>query len=261
MGMLIHGVVSSLQILLDDPMNQQLLEQLAPTGVLRVGLNMSNFLLVTGTAESGEPDGVSPAIAQALAEELGVAVRLVPFKGPGEVADAAGDNVWDIANIAAEPERAKSITFSSAYCEIQATYLLPVGSSLQSINDVDTEGVRIAVKERAAYQLWLTDHLEHATLEMAPSIDASYELFVNQSLDALAGLRPKLLEQQQKLPGSRILDASFTAVQQSIGCRPGRPEAAAFIQAFVQKSIASGRVATLIDRYGVKGKLSVAPLL
>ncbi len=241
-------------------MNQQLLEQLAPTGVLRVGLNMANFLLITGSTDSGAPDGVSPAMASALAKKLGVEVSLVPFDGPGDVADAVGDDVWDIANIAAEPERAKSITFSPAYCEIQATYLLPPDSSIQSVEEVDATGHRIAVKERAAYQLWLTDHLRNATLVMAPSIDASYELFVEKSLEALAGLRPKLLEQQKLLPGSRLLDASFTAVQQSIGCRPGRPQAAAFIESFVKESISDGLVESLIHDYSVTGRLSVAPV-
>ena len=76
-------------------MNQQLLEQLAPTGVLRVGVNMANFLLVTGESDNGDPEGVSPGIAKAMADKLGVAVSYVPFVGPGEVADAAADDVWD----------------------------------------------------------------------------------------------------------------------------------------------------------------------
>lgn len=242
-------------------MNQEIFEQLVPTGVLRVGLNMANFLLVTGTDAAGQPDGVSPAIAKALADQIGMEVSLVQFDGPGDVADAAADDVWDIANIAAEPERAKTVTFSHAYCEIQATYLLPAGSDIQRVEELDAIGSRISVKERAAYDLWLTDNLKHASLVRAPGADESFELFVDQSLDALAGLRPKLLEQQQLLAGSRVLDTSFTAVQQSIGCRPGRPEAAAFIDSFVKEAIASGQVQSLIDRYGVSGKLSVAPLV
>ena len=113
-------------------MKKTIVEQLAPTGVLRAGLNMANFLLITGTTEDGEPDGVSPDLARAIAEDLGVKAVMVPFKGPGEVADAVADNVWDIGNIAAEPERAKTVTFSQAYCEIQATYLLPPDSPIKS---------------------------------------------------------------------------------------------------------------------------------
>ena len=140
-------------------MTQQIKDQLAPTGVLRVGLNMSNFLLVNSQSESGAPDGVSPAIARALADKLGVEVELIQFKGPGDVADAAADDVWDIANIAAEPERAKSIEFSPPYCEIQATYLLPPGSSLKSVAEVDAAGNRIAAKGRAAFELLSLIHI------------------------------------------------------------------------------------------------------
>ncbi len=41
--------------------------ELAPSGTLRAGVNLSNFLLVTGTAPSGDPVGVSPDMARAIA--------------------------------------------------------------------------------------------------------------------------------------------------------------------------------------------------
>ena len=240
-------------------MNSNIVNELAPTGVLRVGINMSNFLLVTGETANGEPDGVSPNMARAIAKELGVGITFIRFPRPGELADAAADDVWDIGNIAAEPERAKIITFSPAYCEIQATYMLPANSPIQSVADVDKPGIRIAVAGRAAYDLWLTDNIRHATLHRAPSLDGSFELFVNEGLDVLAGLRPKLIKDQKKLPGSKILDESFTAVQQSIGCRPGRENAAAYLRDFVERSKADGFVASLIEKHGVEGRLSVAP--
>ncbi len=240
-------------------MTDALLKELTPTGTLRVALNMSNFLLISTTDQQGAPDGVSPAIARAIADRLGVDVTLIPYKNPGDVADASTRDEWDIGNIAAEPERAKTIAFSPAYCEIQATYLLPPGSAITSPHQVDAPGTRIAVKGRAAYDLWLTDNLKEATLVRADSIDASFELFRDEKLDALAGLRPALIKQQALMPGSVLLDESFTAVQQSIGCQPNKPLASAFLHTFVKEAIASGLVADLIDHYGVTGKLSVAP--
>jgi len=240
-------------------MNDAIKEQLAPNGVLRAGINMSNFLLVNSETSTGEPAGVSPDMAQAIAVRLGVELQLVPYKGPGEVADGATKNQWDIANIAAEAERAKSITFSPAYCEIQATYLLPAGSNINTMADVDKAGVRIAVKQRAAYDLWLTQNLRNASLVRAASMDDSLSVFKEQSLEALAGLRPRLLEDAKALPGSKLMDESFTAVQQSIGCLPGKTEAADFLVKFVAESIANGFVARLIEKHGVIGKLSVAP--
>lgn len=239
-------------------MSDLLKKQLAPTGVLRAGINMANFLLVSSKTSNGEPAGVSPDIAQAIADELGVDLQLIPYKGPGEVADGAELKQWDIANIAAEAERAKTICFSPAYCEIQATYLLPANSSIEKLSDVDKPGVKIAVKERAAYDLWLTENLSNATLVRVPSMDASLQIFQQQSLDVLAGLRPRLLEDAKQIPGSRLLTESFTAVQQSIGCLPHQPEAAAFLKEFVAKSIDSGFVGSLIEKHAVTGKLSVA---
>lgn len=241
-------------------MPSNLLQELAPKGVLRTGINMANFLLVTGKSANGDPDGVSPDMARAIAEKLGVACEFIPYVGPGELADAAASDAWDIGNIAAEPERAKTIDFSQAYCEIQATYLISANASIQTLADVDAAGNRIAVKNRAAYDLWLTENLQHASLVKAATIDESFEVFRDQELEVLAGLRPKLLEQQAQMPGSWVMDESFTAVQQSIGCRPGRPQAAAFLQQFVQDSINNGFVQSLISKHGVDGRLSVAAL-
>ena len=233
-------------------------QQLAPHGTCRLALNMSNFLLVNTTDSNDEPDGVSPAIARAITTELNVNLELIRYEGPGLVADAARNDEWDLANIAAEPERARLISFSPAYCEIQASYLVPPASPLKTQKDIDQPGIRIAVKERAAYDLWLSDNLKHATLERAPSLDASFELFRDAQLDALAGLRPKLIEQQTLMPGSTLFDDSFTAVQQSIGCKPHHTEAIQYLHDFVLRARQTGLVADLIDQYGVTGKLSVA---
>jgi len=240
-------------------MTQSIAEELAPNGVLRAGINMSNFLLVSSEAPDGSPAGVSPDMAKAIADKLDVSLELIPYKGPGDVADGAINNEWDIGNIAAEAERAKTINFSSAYCEIQATYLLPAGTPIKSIQDVDKPGVRISVKERAAYDLWLTENLKHATLERFATMEDSFTEFVNRPLDVLAGLRPKLIEDAERLAGSTVMQESFTAVQQSIGCQQGKPLAAAFLNEFVQDSIRSGLVASLIEKHNVSGRLSVAP--
>ena len=153
---------------------------LAPSGTLRAGINLSNFLLVTGKAASGDPIGVAPDMARAIADRLGVSVSYVTFASPGELTDAAGRDVWDIGLIAAEPARAKTIAFTPSYVEIEATYMVPEGSSLAAIDDVDHPGIRIAVSDRSAYDLYLTRHLKHAELVRAKGLAAAFELFVNE---------------------------------------------------------------------------------
>ena len=240
-------------------MLDQVRAELAPTGVLRAGINLSNFLLVTGESPAGEPEGVSPDLARAVADRLGVPVQYVPFKTPGEIADAASEDIWDIGNIGAEPERAKTITFTEAYVEIEATYLVPAGSPIQSVDEVDREGVRIVVYGRAAYGLWLNDNIRNAELINTDGMQESFDQFVEQKLDALAGLRPRLVKDVVKLPGSRILDGKFSAVQQAIGTKPDREAGATFLRDFVEESKTNGLIANLMEKHGVTGQLTVAP--
>jgi polar amino acid transport system substrate-binding protein len=240
-------------------MNHEIISQLAPHGILRAAINMGNFLLVTGRTESGDPTGVSPDMAKAIADALGVPVKYIPYARPGELADAAGTDVWDIGNIGAEPARAEKIAFTAAYAEIEATYLVPAGSPIQSIGDVDKSGNRIAVTARSAYDLWLERNIRNATLVRGTNQANTIEIFTTQKMDALAGLRPGLLTDIEKMPGARILDGQFTAVQQAVGTAKANAAAATFLSEFVEKAKASGLVASFIEKHGVKGRLSVAP--
>ncbi len=236
----------------------QIVAELAPHGMLRAAINMSNFLLVTGRTASGDPTGVSPSMAAAIAGRLGVPVKYIPFAKPGELADQVGNDVWDIGNIGAEPARAQKIAFTAAYAEIEATYLVPPGSPLKTIADVDKPGVRIAVTARSAYDLWLDRNIKHATLIRSDSLDGALAQFTAEKLEALAGLRPRLLTDVTKVPGAVILDGQFTAVQQAVGTARTNTQGAAFLHAFVEEAKASGMVAGFIAEHNVNG-LSVAP--
>jgi polar amino acid transport system substrate-binding protein len=239
-------------------MSPEIIAELAPAGVLRAGINLSNFLLVTGKNPAGDPEGVAPDMAREVAARLGVPVKYVTFKSPGELADQAGKGVWDIGLIGAEPQRAEMIEFSPAYVEIEATYLVPAGSRLRTIADVDAAGVRIAVAGRSAYGLWLDRNIKHAQLVRTDSLASATEQFVTGGLDALAGLRPGLLADLDKLPGARIIDGKFSSVQQAIGTARKNAAGATYLHDFVEEAKASGLVARLIERHKVRG-LSVAP--
>lgn len=235
---------------------------LAPSGSLRAGINLSNFLLVSSRDAAGGPVGVAPDMAAELARRLEVPLELVPYKNPGLLADAATTNAWDVGLIGAEPQRAETIAFTAPYAEIQATYLVCAGSELRTCADVDQSGVRVGVSRRAAYCLWLESNLRHATLLQTaePGLDLSREMFDAEGLDALAGLKPWLLTQAESLPGAVVLDPGFTSVMQAIGVPRGRADGGAslFLEHFVGEAVASGFVASLLEKHGVAGRLSVA---
>ncbi|HEY3798753.1 MAG TPA: transporter substrate-binding domain-containing protein [Caulobacteraceae bacterium] len=235
----------------------QVVAELAPTGVLRAAINMGNFLLVTGKAANGDPAGVAPDMARAIAERLGVGVAYVPYPRPNQLADAAEAGAWDIGLIGAEPQRAARIAFTDAYCEIEAAYLVPAGSKLATMAEVDAPGVRVVSVTGAAYTLWLERNLHQATLIQTAPADAAAKL-ASGAADVLAGLRPGLLGDIERQPGARILEGGFMTVQQAVGTLHTHAAGAAFLQAFVAEAKVSGLVARLIEKHGGAGRLSVA---
>ena len=235
-------------------MTEIIKKQLAPKGHLRAAINLSNFLLVTGTDDQGNPEGVSPDLAKALANELNIEYKLIPFKRPGELADAVLDDVWDIGNIANESERAKSITFSHPYTLIESTFLVRESSKINSLQDVDKKDVRIAVAERSAYDLWLTENIKNAELIRAKSIDLSFKIFEDNSYEVLAGLKPRLIDDLKNTKNCKILPDAFTFIKQCIGSKPGNPEAEKFINNFIEKNTKNGFIESLLLKHNVLGK-------
>lgn len=230
---------------------------LAPAGTLRVGINFGNTLL-TSRPPGGQPGGIAVDLARELGRRLDVPLEIVSYTSAGRMADDAGAGAWDIAFLASDPDRADRISFTEPYLEIDSTYLVPAGSPMRSIADVDQEGIRIAVSENSAYELFLRRQLVHARLVSAPGVAASNEMFIAEGLDVLAGLRPVLVSVAEGLPGSRVLDGRFTAVGQAIGTPRDREEAGEYLRAFVAEAKSSGFVAALIERNGIRG-VSVAP--
>lgn len=209
---------------------------LAPTGKLRAGINYGNFVLAAKDPETGEPRGIAPELAREIAERLDVSVEFVSFETAGRMADAVKTGAWDIAFLANEPERASEILFTSPYLEIEAGYLVPPGSAIQDVAEVDSPGIRVGIATKSAYDLFLTRALSHAVLFRATGMAGSYELFVNDRLDALAGIKPWLAMMVEKIPGSRVLDGHFMAVQQCIGTPRGRAAGAKFLNEFVEEA-------------------------
>ena len=229
---------------------------LAPTGRLRGGMNLSNTLFTRRTP-TGELYGVSVDLMRELAARLGVEAEFVVWQTPGEVADLAGANAWDVAVLAIEQARAKTIAFSPPMTEIEATYAVHGDSPLRAAEQVDAPGVRIVAANKAGYELYLTRTIRHATLLRPDGFGVAMDVFNGRQGDALAALRPALIESMAKLPGARIVDGNFMTVNHGIGMPAGRTAGAAFVAAFVADVVASGFIARSIERHGIQGLAAI----
>lgn len=233
--------------------------ELAPSGTLRVGINFQNVLLTRKDPVTGEPGGIALDLAHELGRRLGVPVEIIPHTTAGHLADAVKTGAWDVAFLAGEAQRANVIAFTAPYLEIETTYLVPAGSPLRKVEDVDRDGVRVAAGAKGGPDLAASRTLKHAQIVRAPTTPAAAEMFVKDKLDALVGLKPRLVEDAQRLPGSRILEGRLSVVGQAVGTHKNREAGAKYLAAFVEDIKASGLVARVIEKNGIRG-VTVAPL-
>jgi polar amino acid transport system substrate-binding protein len=232
--------------------------ELAPTGKVRAGVNYGNFILATRDRATGESRGVAIDLLSDVGRRLGVPVEIVAYDSVAVMGDAAPTGAWDIAFLGSDPAREALMSFTAAYLEIAATYLVRADSPLRTAADVDREGVRVAAPARANYELFLRRNLGRAQLVSAADGGAAFALLAGGEVDALAGLTEGLLGLAPKLPGSRLVDGQFMGVQQSIAVPRGRDAGLAYVRRVVEDAKASGLVARAIARTGARG-VSVAP--
>ena len=215
--------------------------QLAPTGALRAALNTGNSLTRSLGAE----------LSKELARRLGVEVVLREYPSPGAITDVAGKE-WDIAFVAADPDREDAMSFTAPYVELDATYLVMGDSPIKATADADRAGVRIATGATSAYTLVLKREITRAELVFLGGGEAIQALQERRA-HAIAGLRFNLLDTQKRVPGSRVLTDNFTRAQQAIAVPNGRPAALSYLGTFLQDMKRSGFVAKAIQKAGLAG--------
>jgi len=234
------------------------LADLAPTGKLRVGINYGNPVFTAKGSGTGEGSGIAVDLARELGRQLSVAVDLVSYSSGGQLTAGLAAGGWDVAILAFEQERTNAIQFSAPFAETDATYLVHAASPLRTAADVDQKGVRIAVSSKGGNDLFLTRTLKNATLIHASSPEAAFRLFVAENLDAYANLKPGLLDNVDQLPGSRVVEGRYAVIGYAAGVPKGRDAGAKYLSEFIEHAKASGLIARLIEKSGIRG-LAVAP--
>lgn len=231
---------------------------LAPHGRLRAAINFGNAVLARKDPQTGEPGGLSAAIARDIAGRLGLPLEFLPFDSAGAVSEAAGSDAWDIAFLAVDPLRAAQIAFTEPYVLIKGSYLVPADSTFQRNEDLDRPGVRIAVGKNAAYDLYLSRTLSHATLVRAPTTPGAVDLFREEGLEAAAGVRIPLLRYAKSNPDFRVLDGHFMVIRQAMGVPLAAEKSIPFLNGYLAGIRKSGFVRNELEKSG-QSDAEVAP--
>jgi polar amino acid transport system substrate-binding protein len=226
------------------------LEELAPTGSVRAAINFGNPVLAQQDPGTGEARGVSVDLAREMGHRLGVDVQLVTFDAAGKVFEALKAKAWDVAFLAVDPKRATEIEFTAPYVIIEGSYMVRRDSPLMTIDEVDQDGVRVAVAQGSAYELYLSRTLQHAKVVFAPTGNEAIGMFRRDGLEAVAGVKSPLIHFARAHPDMRVMDGRFMVIEQAVGVPRGRAAAAHFLRALVEELKRSGFVAGGLERSG-----------
>jgi polar amino acid transport system substrate-binding protein len=218
-------------------------KELAPSGTLRVGINLGNPVLAQGTP--ADPRGVTVDLARELAKRIDVPLAMSTFDAAGKTFEALKAGNLDLIFLAIEPVRAAEIEFTSPYVLIEGVYVVRKDSPLKAVADVDRAGVRIGVNKNSAYALFLTRTLKHAELVRGPS---GLELFERQKLEAAAGIRQPLAAYTKAHPEMRLIDGRFMEIRQAMGVPKGRLAGARYLRSFIEEMKATGFIADALKR-------------
>jgi polar amino acid transport system substrate-binding protein len=239
---------------------QPLTNTFAPTGELRVAINVGNPILARRHPDTGEPEGVSIDLANLLAQRLGVPLKLVVFEAASKSVDALSQDLADVGFFAIDPLRGAAIAFTAPYVLIEGAYMVKQESPLQSNEQVDQAQHTVVVGKGSAYDLYLSREIKHAQLVRSPTSPEVVSFFLEHGHDVAAGVKPQLEAELPRIPGLRMLPGHFMVISQAMGLPKSRgPEAAAYLHQFVEDMKAAGEVAQAMAKHRIEGA-TLAPL-
>jgi polar amino acid transport system substrate-binding protein len=234
-------------------------QALAPTGKLRVGLQLGSPHNVIRDAVSGEMKGVGFDLGKELARRLGVPFEPIMYPSIGALLDGGKSGAWDVAFVGFSPARAKEWDFSALHMEIEFGYLIPGGSSISTIADVDRPGTRVAVQDKSQPDMFLSRTLQNAVVVRASSLAGTLEMLKSGGADVIFSIKPSLFEVSKQLPGSRVLDGRPGIDPHAMVMPKGRDLGVTYARQFIEDAKSEGLVKAAIERAGMRGAV-VAPL-
>jgi polar amino acid transport system substrate-binding protein len=231
------------------------LEQLVPTGKLRVGVAAGT---TPGTGNvaidptSGRPQGIGAELGAALARKLGVEVGWVTYLNSGDLTDAGAAGAWDVAFMPVDEKRKQKLDFGAAHIVLQSTWMVGPGSPIRILADVDVHGTRVVGVENTASARAAQRYLKNVTVGLVKSTDEGFDLLRSGGVDVTGGSRESLVVLSKLLPGSRVLDGAYLNSYVAVAVPKGRPAALAYVSAFVEEAKASGFVRRTLDSFGMQ---------
>jgi polar amino acid transport system substrate-binding protein len=241
------------------PMNTvdpAMISSFAPTGTLRVGINLGNPILANENPTTHELYGITIDIAHEIGKRLHLPVKLTPFKTAGNTVDAVKTGEIDLVFVAIDPVRGADISYTPPYIQIEGAYMVKTNSPIQQNEQVDVAGNEIVVGKGSAYDLYLSREIKNATLLRASSSQAVIDDFMSGKGNVAAGVKQQLESDATRYEGLRMLPGRFMVINQAIGIPKARPQfekTTAYLSNVINQLKQSGFVAKSMHQHQIEG--------
>jgi polar amino acid transport system substrate-binding protein len=187
---------------------QDEMQALAPTGKLRAALYLGGPTNVVKNP-AGEMKGVGYELGKELARRMGVPYEPVIYQTPKLLVEETNSGKWDISFIAQDPDREKILDFTGVYLRLEHGYLVPSGSTIRTISEVDRPGIRVGVPAGGSVIPPLKRTLKDAQIIEVAMPDAP-NLVKSGTVDVFAANKANLFAIADNLPGARVLEGRFS---------------------------------------------------
>lgn len=237
--------------------DKAMLTSFAPTGTLRVGINLGNPVLA-GSIDKSEPQpkGVTIDIAQEIGRRSGIPVELISFKSAGAIVETLKADQLDLIFVAIDPVRGADISYTPAYIQIEGAYMVKASSPIQSNEEVDATGNEIVVGNASAYDLYLKREIKKATLLRSINSQSVVGDFMSGKGNVAAGVKQQLEADSKRYDNVRMLPGRFMVIHQAMGVPKSRADfekITLYLSDLVAELKTSGFIANSMQKHGIEG--------
>ncbi|SDZ66719.1 cystine ABC transporter substrate-binding protein [Pseudomonas sp. NFIX28] len=226
------------------------LQKIKDAGVINVGLE-GTYPPFSYVDESGKLAGFEVEFSEALAQKLGVKVKLQPTKWDGILAALESKRLDAVINqVTISEERKKKYDFSTPYTISGIQALTQKKNEGKFKTAADLAGHKVGVGLGTNYEQWLKDNVPKAIIKTYDDDPTKYQDLRVGRIDAILVDRLAAFELIKKTNNTLAVSGEpFSRQEAGVALRKGEPELLAAVNKAIEELRADGTLKKLSEKY------------
>lgn len=205
------------------------------------------------TNDAGEFEGIDIEIAQAIADKLGLELRIDDMDFDSALLAAqTGKSDMVMAGVSVTEDRLVNLDFTESYATGIQVVIVPEDSDITSVDDMT--GKMIGVQRGTTGDLYCSDTVENGGFgaENVTPYDnglTAVQALMNGQVDCVVIDNAPAQEFVAANPGLKILDTEYVNEDYAIGVKKGNTQMLDAINGALAELKADGTIQSIIDKY------------